>query len=121
MINMKGFIAVLTLVVGIVWTGCSKATDAKQAAVEIDKAFANADSATKQSAAIVSQSMREGQFDQAVVSLTAIQAKSDASPEQRKALQNSSIALQDELMRRMEAGDEKAKAAYKLLQELRRN
>jgi hypothetical protein len=108
-------------VVGLTLMGCGKSTNAKQAAVEIEKAFANADAATKQNAVVVSQSMREGQFDQAVVSLTAIQAQRGTTPEQLQAIQNSSIALQDELIRRMEAGDEKAKAAYKLLQEMRRN
>jgi len=118
----KGLEFFIALVAGgLLLMGCGKSSDAKQAAVEIEKAFENADSATKQNAAIVSQSMREGQFDQAVVSLTTIQANRDATPEQLRAIQNSSIALQDELMRRMEAGDEKAKAAYKLLQELRRN
>jgi hypothetical protein len=108
-------------VFGLVLTGCGKSTDARQAAIEIEKAFANADAATKQNAVVVSQAMREGQFDQAVVSLTTIQAQRGTTPEQLQAIQNSSIALQDELIRRMEAGDEKAKAAYKLLQEMRRN
>lgn len=105
----------------VLLAGCGKSADTKQAAAEIEKAFANADTATKQTATAVSQAMREGQFDQAVVSLTTIQAQRGTSPEQLQAIQNSSIALQGELLRRMEAGDEKAKAAYKLLQELRRN
>jgi len=119
--SLKLFSTLASLALCVSFTGCNKSSSPKQAAVEIEKAFANADTATKQNATVVSQAMREGQFDQAVVSLTAIQAQRDTTPEQLRALQNSSIALQGELIRRIEAGDEKAKAAYKLLQELRRN
>ena len=109
------------LIAAALLIGCSKPAETKEAAADIEKAFAAADTTTREAATAVSQAMREGQFDQAVVSLTAIQAQRDTTPDQLRAIQNSSIALQSELIRRIEAGDEKAKAAYKLLQELRRN
>lgn len=113
------FLALFTLI--LLFSGCGNSVETKKAAAEIEKAFANSDSVSKQNATAVSQALREGQFDQAVVSLTAIQSQRPTNSEQLQAIQNSSVALQAELSRRIEAGDEKAKAAYKLLQELRRN
>jgi hypothetical protein len=124
MIRMNNLqaLAILTAV-SLAFGGCARnnSGDTKQAAAEIEQAFSKADAATKETVGAISEAMRQRDYDRAVMSLTAIQGQPVTTPEQLRAIQNSSIALQAELIRAMEAGDPKAKATYKLLQELRRN
>jgi hypothetical protein len=117
----KSFVGLAVCVV----VGCSeraaKTPSTAEAAAQIDQAFAGAENSVKQSVSAISEAMRAGELDRAVVSLTAVQSQPIATPEQFQAVRNSSIALETELLKRVQAGDEKAKATYQLLKELRRN
>ena len=103
--------------------GCAKqnTNDSRQAAAQLEQSFAAADAATKQSISAVSEAMRNGDYNNAVVSLNVIRAQPAATPEQHEAVQKASVTLETQLIRAMESGDEKAKASYQLLKEIRRN
>jgi|SRR3954469_21364550 short-subunit dehydrogenase len=107
-------------------TACNKRTTStarspKQAAELVQQAYASADSATKQAVASLSESMRKEDFEQAVISLTTIRAKSATTPEQQQAIIQSAQAIEMNLINRMNAGDKNAERAYQLMKELKRN
>jgi hypothetical protein len=111
--------------VSLLFSACSESSspssNTQQAAAQIEQAFANADASTKQAVGSVSDALRKGEYDRAVVSLTTIRSQPATTPEQQQAIQNSAVTLEAQLIRAMEAGDQKAKATYQLLKELKRN
>jgi len=76
---------------------------------------------TKQAVATLSDSMRKGDYEQAVVSLMTIRAKAATTPEQQQAVIQSAQAIEMNLINRMNAGDKNAERAYQLMKELKRN
>jgi outer membrane protein assembly factor BamD (BamD/ComL family) len=107
-------------------TACNKPTASapspQQAAERVQQAYATADDVmTKQAVANLSDSMKKGDFEQAVVSLTTIRARPATTPEQQQAIIQSAQAIEMNLINRMNAGDKNAERAYQLLKELKRN
>jgi outer membrane protein assembly factor BamD (BamD/ComL family) len=107
-------------------TACNKpsasAPSPHQAAERVQQAYASADdSMTKQAVATLSDSMRKGDYEQAVVSLMTIRAKAATTPEQQQAVIQSAQAIEMNLINRMNAGDKNAERAYQLMKELKRN
>lgn len=117
---MKTFACALSF---LFLAACSKsgAPPPSQAAAQMEQAFANAAPPTKALVGQVSEALRAGEYESAVVSLTTIQSAPASTPEQHQAIQNSAMALESQLLRAIQAGDKKAEASYKLLKELKRN
>lgn len=119
-----GLMAALLLVL----SGCSKpagggptASTPKQAATQLQQAFATANVEVKNQAEAASQALRTADYEKAIQSLAAIEARQNLTLEQGMAVYNSSIALVAHLVAAMEAGDPNAKRAYELLKASRRN
>ena len=116
----------LILVVG----GCSKsdgdsgkiiATNPKEAASQLERAFANSNPDAKKNADVASEALRKGDYERAVVSLQAIRSGGNITLEQGVAIHSSVVALESKLITAMESGDENAKKAYELLKQFKRH
>jgi hypothetical protein len=110
--------------------GCHPSEDAANAAAQqhpnvaasqLQQVFQTAAPADKQYAETASEAMRKGEYEKAVVSLQAIGSGTNITFEQGLAIHNSVVAMEANLIRAMESGDENAKRAYQLLRELKRN
>lgn len=93
----------------------------KEAATELQQAFATAQPEVQNVAQEAVQSLKAANYEQAVQSLQAIRARQGLTPEQSMAVYNTSRALEAGLISAMEAGDPNAKKAYELLRKTRRN
>jgi short-subunit dehydrogenase len=113
--------AILLLLTACDKPRASSTVSPKQAAEIVQQAYATADAATKQAVASLSESMRKEDFEQAVISLTAIRAKPATTPEQHRAIIQSAQAIEMNLINRINAGDKNAERAYQLMKELKRN
>ena len=114
-------------------TGCRKASEAagdavaprtpQEAASQLEQVFKNAAPEIKQGAATASSAMRAGDYEKAVVALQVIRSGSGTNVtfEQGLAVHYSVVAMERKLINAVEAGDENAKRAYKVLKELKRN
>jgi hypothetical protein len=123
-------LAVVVLLLLAPWVGCQKADDDTgalvattpvQAASQLEQAFAEAPPAARSEVEIVSQALRNGEFEKAVVSLEAVRARENITLEQGLAIHSSVLTLEDRLVRAMDAGDENARRAYELLKRVKRN
>jgi U3 small nucleolar RNA-associated protein 14 len=90
-----------------------------EAASELELVFADADSATKENAAIATQALRERNYDKAVVSIMYIRNQDNLTFEQGMILRNSMVTLQQDLIRAAEDGDPKAIKANVLLRQMK--
>lgn len=120
-------LAVLGLVLGLGLSACGKregdpvtAGTPKAAAASLDAAFSSAPAAVQENVRLVSKAMREGQYDQAVVSLQVVRGQENLSLEQGMAIQGSILTLEQQLVQGVQAGDPNAKRAYELLKALKR-
>src|SRR5687767_16025889 len=93
-------------------TGCSGseedlkiATTPKEAASQIEQAFANSKESTRQAALAASEAMRKGEYEQAVVSLQVVRESPEVTMEQGLAIHSSAVALESRLISAMESGD----------------
>ena len=93
----------------------------KEAASQIQQAFSGATAEVKKDAAVVSESLRTANYEQAIQSLEVIKARQNLTLEQGMAVHNSERALVTKLLAAMEAGDPNAKRAYELLKKNSRN
>jgi len=123
--SVLGALTVLFLLVG-----CRKSGDdlseavprnPTEAASQLQKVFETAAPAIKQTVSVVSEAMRKDDYEKAVVSLQIIRSGKDITLEQGLAIHNSELAMQRKILSGVEAGDENAKRAYKILKELKRN
>ena len=87
----------------------------------MQSAYAGADPITKQSITNMSEAMRKGDYEQAVMSLTTVRSVPASTPEQHEAVIQSARAIEADLIQRMAAGDKNAERAYQLLKELKRD
>jgi len=109
--------------------GCSKSTSdsgvtvssPKEAASQIQEAFANANAEVKNNAEVASQALRTADYEKAIQSLEAMKARQNLTFEQGMAVHNSMISLEARLIAAMDSGDPNAKRAYELLKKSRRN
>ncbi|MSU63326.1 MAG: hypothetical protein EXS31_13175 [Pedosphaera sp.] len=113
----------------LIWlTGCGNSTDSdtkiartpREAASQVEQAFAQATGETRQAAAAASEAMRTGDHEKAVVSLSAIRSGPDLTVQQGLAIHSSTVALEASLIRAADSGDEKARRAYELLKAMKR-
>lgn len=128
--RISGGIAGLGMALLLVLGGCSRsdddsgkvtATNPKEAASQLERAFANSNPEAKQNADIVSEALRKGDYERAVVSLQAIRSGSNITFEQGVAIHSSIVTLESKLISAMESGDENAKKAYELLKQFKRH
>ena len=96
------------------------ATSPKQAASQLDQAFANSTAEVKQNASSASDALRQWDYEKAVVSLQAVRDRPGITLEQGLAIHGSVVTMEERLIRGMEAGDERAKRAYQLLKQMKR-
>ena len=120
---MRPFLSVaLTLLL----LGCGKETgqstaSTQQAVDRVQNAYAAADPLTKQSITNMSEAMRKGDYEQAVMSLSSVRSVPASTPEQHEAVIQSARAIEADLIQRMAAGDKNAERAYQLMKELKRD
>jgi hypothetical protein len=125
-----GFVCCLSAVLLLAIPGCSKtekskdlpvARTPKEAATQLEQAFASAPiEEVKQTAAVASKAITTGEYEAAVMSLTAIKSKQNLTLEQGMAVHNSMVLLESRLIAAMQAGDQNAKRAYELLKRTKR-
>ena len=130
-IRRSQFIATAIGTVALVFLqGCGKSDEAtgaaiprnpQEAASQLQTVFAQAAPDIKQTADTASNAMRKGDYEKAVVALQVIRRGTNVSFEQGLAVHNSVVAMERQLINAVDAGDENAKRAYKILKELKRN
>lgn len=121
--------AALGVLVGLLCAGCGRSKeDARldtgqppEVASHLEKAFEKAEAAVQQNVSAASQAMRNHEFEKAIVSLHTVQQSPGITLEQGLAIHSSAVALEQELIKAMERGDENAKRAYRLLKQVKRN
>lgn len=101
--------------------GSMSSANPAEAAAELDRTFKNADAATKKNADAVSEAMKRGEFEKAVVSLQNVRRSGSLTLDQGVAVHRSVISVESELISAMESGDENARKAYQLLKQMNRN
>ena len=102
-------------------TGAAVPRNPQEAASQLQTVFAQAAPDIKQTADTASNAMRKGDYEKAVVALQVIRRGTNVSFEQGLAVHNSVVAMERQLINAVDAGDENAKRAYKILKELKRN
>ncbi|MBI4663655.1 MAG: hypothetical protein HY735_33050 [Verrucomicrobia bacterium] len=120
---------VATLLVLLSAGGCSKsgeevvpaAKTPDQAASGLDQTFATAPPVVRENVTAASEALRRRDYEKAVVSLHSVQQAPQITLQQGMAIHNSSVLLEAELIKAIERGDPRAKAAYELLKRSRRN
>lgn len=117
--------AALVLAAGLFWGACSSddgvADNPEEAAEQIDQAFANTEGLTHAAAVAASEAMRKGEYEKAVVSLQTVKASTNITLDQGLAIYSSAVALEAQLISRVEAGDPNAIRAYELLKRMKRD
>lgn len=93
----------------------------KEAASQLDQAFAGANTQAKSQASTASQALQSADYEKAAVSLQTIKEQGNLTVEQGMAVHNSMISLEQKLISAMEAGDPNAKRAYEQLKRSRQN
>ncbi|MBI2927020.1 MAG: hypothetical protein HYY24_15100 [Verrucomicrobia bacterium] len=93
----------------------------KEAASNLDQAFASARPEIRESVATASEALRRGEYEKAVVNLRVLRTSQELTPDQGLAVYNSGVALEMQLIRRIEAGDPNARRAYDLLKAMKRD
>jgi hypothetical protein len=102
-------------------TGAAVPRNPQEAASQLQTVFAKAAPEIKQTADTASNAMRKGDYEKAVVALQVIRSSTNVTFEQGLAVHNSVVAMERKLVNAVDAGDENAKRAYRLLKELKRN
>lgn len=93
----------------------------KEAATQLDRAFAGASEEVKSFSSAASQALQTADYEGAVQSLQMIREKGGLTPDQGLAVHSSMVSLEAKLISAMSAGDANAKRAYEQLKKSRRN
>jgi hypothetical protein len=93
----------------------------KEAATQLDRAFAGASEEVKSVSSAASQALQTADYEGAVQSLQMIREKGGLTPDQGLAVHSSMVSLEAKLISAMSAGDANAKRAYEQLKKSRRN
>jgi len=93
----------------------------KEAATQLDRAFAGANTEVKSFSTAASQALQTADYEGAVQSLQMIREKGGLTPDQGLAVHSSMVSLEAKLISAMSAGDANAKRAYEQLKKARRN
>lgn len=91
----------------------------KQAAHQLDQAFAGAPESFRKAAADAASALQSGDLGRAVESLGVLRASEGVSVDQGLAVHNSMVLLESRLLERLESGDAEAQKAYALLKKLK--
>lgn len=127
--NCQHGTTLLSLTTILILAGCSKSKDEvaitasspKEAAASLDSSFATAPPAVKENVAIIADALRKKDFEKAVVSLHSVKQGNGITLQQGLAIHSSELLLERELINGIERGDPRAKAAYELLKQAKRN
>ena len=109
-------------------SGCGKrddgrieATTPKEAASGLEKAFQEAPAPVQDNVRVVSDAMRRGEYEKAVISLQAVRQESPkATLEQGMAVHGAMVSMESQLIQAIQSGDANAARAYELLRALKR-
>jgi hypothetical protein len=93
----------------------------KEAATQLDRAFAGASAEVKSFSSAASQALQTADYEGAVQSLQMIREKGGLTADQGMAVHSSMVSLEAKLISAMGAGDANAKRAYEQLKKARRN
>lgn len=100
--------------------GRIEAATPKEAASSLDKAFQDAPAPVQDSVHLVSDAMRRGEYDQAVLSLQAVKEQSSVTLDQGMAVHGAIVSMESQLIQAIQAGDANAARAYELLRAMKR-
>ena len=120
-----GMVLLLGLAVGVAGCGGGEESEPgiartpKQAASQLESAFASAPPAFRGAADAAAQALRDGKYVEAVESLQTIKASHDVTVNQGLAVHGSLVQLETQLIQAMEAGDPNARAAYDRLRAMK--
>lgn len=119
-------LSLCALTFALALSGCGKSDDdaapprnTKEAASQLQQAFQPAAPPIKQSADAAAEAMQKGDYEKAVVSLQVARSSPNVSLQQGLAIHNSALAMEAELVKRMDAGDPNARRAYELLKRMK--
>jgi hypothetical protein len=93
----------------------------KEAATQLDRAFAGANAEVKSFSSAASQALQTADYEGAVQSLQMIREKGGLTADQGMAVHNSMVSLEAKLISAMSSGDANAKRAYEQLRKSRKN
>ena len=93
----------------------------KEAATQLELAFAGADAGVKSYATVASLALQKADYEAAVQALQTLKAQGNLTMDQGLAVHNAMIALEARLISAMDAGDANAQRAYEQLKKARRN
>jgi hypothetical protein len=91
----------------------------KEAAAQLEAAFANEDAETKAQASQAAAALRQGQYEKAVVTLQAMRARQAGTLKEGLAVHNSLVSLEVAIVEAMDGGNQDAKRAFQLLRQLK--
>ncbi len=129
-LRFKGLASVLGALAILLLDGCRKSGDdlseavprsPNEAASQLQKVFQTAAPDIKQTVSLVTEAMQKDDYEKAIVSLQIIRSGRNITLEQGLAIHNSELAMRRKILSGVEAGDENAKRAYRLLKDLKRN
>lgn len=116
----------ILLGLALAMTGCNRSGDGpkmaetpREAASQMEQAFRGASPEVRAAADAAAEAMRNGEFERAVVSLTAVKSAPDVTLDQGLAVHSSTVTLEARLVSAMAAGDENARRAYDLLKAMK--
>lgn len=112
-------------------TGCNRASETgdnsggeppkpKQAATQLEKAFAAAPVEVKKVTQTASEAVRGGDYEKAIVALQTVKERGNLTFDQGMAVHDSMVAMEASLIAGVTAGDPKAKRAFELLKALKK-
>ena len=101
--------------------GATPATTPKQAATQLEQAFASSPVETKTAATTASQALQTADYERAAQAFEAIKARKDLTVEQTMAIHESEAAMMLRLAVAAESGDARAKQALEALKRRHRN
>lgn len=119
----------LAVAAGLVLSACGRhrssdqlvVTDPKAAATGLEASFEHAPAAVRENVRLASEAMRQAQYEQAVISLSAVREQPNVTMEQGLAIHGAVVSMESQLVAAMQAGDPNAKRAYALLRAMKRN
>lgn len=102
-------------------SGAIDVTSPKEAASSLEQAFHEAPAPVQEEVRQVSEAMRRGEYDKAVLSLQAVKEQSNVTLDQGMAVHGAMVSMESQLIQAIQSGDENAARAYALLRALKRN
>jgi len=103
-------------------SGQIEASTPKEAASALEEAFQSAPAPVQDDVRMVSEAMRRGEYDKAVMSLQAVKQQSEnVTVNQGMAVHGAVVSMESQLIQAIQSGDANAARAYELLKALKRN